>query len=199
MQISLNQRILLIKIVIHFFCLFLLINQYWLALNDNLGADPVEAILHFTGIGAFNLLLLSLSISPLIRGLKFTSLINFRRLLGLYCFIYALAHLLSFLAFEVQFDWALFINEIIERPYMTFGMAAFVILFLLAVTSLDKIKRKMRKSWQKLHYWVYLAVVLVTIHFYMSVKSDISEPLIYGLITLILLSIRWKKFLKHIR
>ncbi|GHE92255.1 sulfite oxidase heme-binding subunit YedZ [Thalassotalea profundi] len=199
MPISLNQHTMMIKIAIHFLCLVLLVNQYWLALNDDLGADPVEAILHFTGIGAFNLLILSLSISPLVRIFKFTSFIHYRRLLGLYCFLYVLAHLLSFLAFEVQFDWQLFLNEIIERPYMTFGMIAFVILLLLTITSIDKIKRQMRKSWQKLHHWVYLVIVLASIHFYMSVKSDITEPLVYALISLILLSFRWKKLFKYFR
>lgn len=199
MQISLNVRVNIVKFFIHLICLFLLVNQYWLALNDSLGADPVEAVLHFTGIGAFNLLILSLSISPLIRLFKFTSLIKYRRMLGLYSFVYALAHLLSFLAFEVQFDWVLFINEIIERPYMTFGMLAFLILLSLTLTSTNKVKRKMGKSWQKLHHWVYLAIVLATIHFYMSVKSDISEPLLYGAITLILLSFRHKKLLKRFR
>lgn len=192
-------KVNIIKGVIHFTCIFLLVKQYWLALNDNLGADPVEAVLHFTGIGAFNLLILSLSISPVIRLFKFTSLINYRRVLGLYSFTYALAHLLSFLAFEVQFDWILFINEIVERPYMTFGMLAFLILLLLAITSPDSVKRKMGKSWQKLHNWVYLAIILAAIHFYMSVKSDITEPLIYAIIALVLLSLRRKKLIRSVR
>lgn len=199
MNRRLRGRVNIIKGVIHFTCIFLLANQYWLALNDNLGADPVEAVLHFTGIGAFNLLILSLSISPLIRLFKFTSLINYRRVLGLYSFTYALAHLLSFLAFEVQFDWLLFINEIVERPYMTFGMLAFLILLLLAITSPDSVKRKMGKSWQKLHNWVYFAIILAAIHFYMSVKSDITEPLIYAIIALILLSFRLKKLFRNFR
>ncbi|MGB1199014.1 MAG: sulfite oxidase heme-binding subunit YedZ [Thalassotalea sp.] len=197
MKVSKRQQTFIVKTFVHLVCLYLLGNLYWLALNDNLGADPVEAVLHFTGIGAFNLLILSLAISPLIRILKVSALINYRRLLGLYSFTYALAHLLSFLAFEVQFDWPLFIGEIIDRPYMSFGMLAFFILLLLTVTSVTIVKRKMGRLWQKLHHWVYLAMLLAAIHFYMSVKSDITEPVIYGLITFTLLWFRRQKLLKY--
>ncbi|XQW85731.1 protein-methionine-sulfoxide reductase heme-binding subunit MsrQ [Thalassotalea piscium] len=199
MGISPSSLRFIVKLIIHVVCLALLLNQYWLALSDNLGADPVKAVLHFTGIGAFNLLILSLAISPLIKLYKLSFLINYRRLLGLYSFVYALAHLLSFLAFEVQFDWRLFLNEIIERPYMTFGMLAFLILLSLAVTSANMIKRKMKKSWQKLHHWVYFAVTLAAIHFYMSVKSDVTEPLIYISITLILLWFRRQRLFRYFR
>jgi sulfoxide reductase heme-binding subunit YedZ len=88
----------------------------------------------------------------------------------------------------------LFINEIIKRPYITIGMAGLLILLSLAVTSISLLKRRMGKRWQKLHNWVYLAVILVGVHFYWSVKSDIIEPSIYLTITLILLSLRLKKF-----
>jgi len=101
--------------------------------------------------------------------------------------------LLNFLAFEVQFNGALFIGEVIKRPYITIGMIAFLLLIALAITSVDKIKRKMGKSWQKLHNFNYLIVILVTIHFYWSVKSELTSPLFYGFITLILLSFRYKK------
>lgn len=198
MQSQLRQKIIVVKAVIHCICILLLVNEYWLALNDGLGADPVEAVLHFTGIGALNLLIISLSITPVIRLFKFTSLINYRRMLGVYSFVYALMHLLSFLAFEVQFDWRLFITEIIERPYMTLGMAAIVILLSLTLTSTARVKRKMGKSWQKLHNWVYLAIILASVHFYMSVKSDVVQPIIYAAIVAILLWFRRKKFQKHL-
>ena len=93
-------------------------------------------MIHFTGIGAFNLLLISLVLTPLAKKYRQGYLLQTRRLLGLYSFTYALFHLLSFLAFEVQFDFILFLDEIIERPYITVGMAALLILCALALTSM---------------------------------------------------------------
>ncbi len=186
-------QVLLLKCLIHVISLTLLVNVYYLAINDGLGADPVEAVLHFTGIGAFNLLLLSLSATPVVKYFRWRSAIEVRRLLGLYSFSYALCHVLSFLAFEVQFNWLLFVEEIIKRPYITVGMAAFVILLSLAVTSINQIKKRLGRNWQLLHNWVYLAVLLVAIHFYWSVKSEIIEPGIYLLLTFGLLLLRKQK------
>ena len=131
---------------------------------------------------------------PLAKKYRQAYFLQVRRLLGLYSFTYALFHLLSFLAFEVQFDLTLFFNEIIDRPYITVGMAALIILLSLTVTSLSSLKRKMGKNWQKLHNGVYLALLLITLHFFWSVKSDIVEPVIYFIIALFLLSQRKDKF-----
>lgn len=181
------------KLLIHLIALSFLGYFYYQAITNNLGADPVEAILHFTGIGAFNLLILSLSLSPISQYYKVSWPIKLRRLLGLYSFVYALFHIVSFLAFEVQFDWPLFINEIIERPYITVGMLAFTILLSLAVTSFNRLKRSMGKKWQRLHNMVYFALGLVALHFIWSVKSDVTEPVIYIVISLLLLTFRQKK------
>lgn len=182
-----------VKTLIHISALFLLIRLYTLALQDLLGADPVEAVLHFTGIGALNLLLLTLVISPLAKYFKQAWLMQARRLLGVYTFIYALSHLLSFLAFEVQFDGALFVNEVFKRPYITIGMLAFTLLLALTITSLDRLKRSMGSRWQRLHNFVYLIAALSGIHFYWSVKSEIIEPSVYIFIIAILLWLRKRK------
>lgn len=188
-----NTRVLILKIIIHLSAFLPLFNLYFLAFSDELGADPVEAVIHFTGIGAFNLLLISLSVSPLAKIMKQGYLLQTRRLLGLYTFAYALCHLLNFLAFEVQFSGGLFLSEVIDRPYITVGMVGFLLLTALAVTSLNKLKRKMGKSWQKLHDFSYLIAILVSVHFYWSVKSELTSPLFYGVLTLILLLFRYKK------
>jgi len=192
----LKHKVKLLRVFIHLSALLPLIDAYYLAFTDQLGADPVEAIIHFTGIGAFNLLLLSLAITPISKRFKVSLLLKVRRLVGLYSFVYAFCHLSNFLVFEVQFDWVLFLNEIIKRPYITVGMAGLLILLSLAVTSISLLKKRMGKRWQKLHNWVYLAVALVGIHFYWSVKSEIIEPSIYLIITLALLSLRVKKLTK---
>jgi len=195
-KLSMKQKIVLLKVFIHIFALLPLVNLYFAAFSDQLGADPVEAVIHFTGIGAFNLLLITLLVSPVAKKFKLGYLLQTRRLLGLYAFTYALFHLANFLAFEVQFDVNLFFTEIFERPYITIGLVAFLLLTVLAITSINVIKSKMGRSWQKLHNFNYLIVLLVATHFYWSVKSDLTEPLIYWGITLILLRFRVNKFKK---
>ncbi len=189
-----NTRVLILKIIIHLSAFLPLFNLYFLAFSDELGADPVEVVIHFTGIGAFNLLLISLCISPLAKITKQGYLLQTRRLLGLYTFAYALCHLLNFLAFEVQFSVELFLSEVIKRPYITIGMIGFLLLTALAITSVNKLKRNMGKKWQTLHNFSYVIAILVAIHFYWSVKSELISPIFYGVVTLFLLLFRYKKF-----
>ena len=194
MAITVSQKAIpYLKALVHLAALYPIVNLYYQAINDRLGADPVEAVIHFTGIGAINLLLLSLSISPAAKFFKIGALIHFRRMIGLYAFVYALFHILNFLSFEVQFDLRLFIDEIFERPYITVGMTAFLFLTALAVTSIAKIRRKMKKNWQKLHNFTYLIVLLGVVHFYWSVKSEIIEPLIYFALYVMLMGLRHQK------
>ena len=192
-------KVWLLKTVIHLAALIPLVYTYYLAIIDQLGGDPVEAILHFTGIGALNILLLSLLISPLAKRFKQAYLLQTRRLVGLYAFTYALFHILSFLFFEVQFNWQLFVDEIIQRPYITVGMLAFTVLLVLAVTSVSALKRKMGKRWQQLHNWVYPAAILAAVHFYWSVKSELIEPSIYLVMVAVLLALRADKFKRWVR
>ncbi|MCJ8318540.1 MAG: protein-methionine-sulfoxide reductase heme-binding subunit MsrQ [Colwellia sp.] len=192
--IKVKDKVLWLKLVIHVSALIPLVNLYFKAFNDQLGADPVEAVIHFTGIGAFNLLLITLMITPIAKRFKLGYLLKTRRLMGLYAFCYGLFHLFNFLAFEVQFDFYLFFSEIFERPYITVGLVALLLLVVLAVTSISVIKRKMGRRWQQLHNFNYLIVLLVAIHFYWSVKSDVTEPIIYWVITLFLLRLRIDKF-----
>jgi sulfoxide reductase heme-binding subunit YedZ len=188
-----NTRVFILKVIIHLSALLPLLNLYFLAFTDELGADPVEVVIHFTGISAFNLLLISLTVSPLAKIAKQGYLLQTRRLLGLYTFAYAVCHLLNFLAFEVQFSGVLFLNEVIERPYITIGMIGFLLLTALAVTSHNKLKRKMGKAWQKLHNLSYFVAILVAVHFYWSVKSELTSPVFYAVLTFILLLFRYKK------
>ena len=187
------KHILMMKVFIHLSALLPALLTYWQAFNDQLGGDPVKAIIHFTGLSAVKLLLLSLALSPLAKRFKQAQLINVRRLIGLYAYFYAVLHLASYLVFELQLEWAVFIDEIIKRPYITVGMAALLILTALAATSTKTAQRRMKQSWQKLHNWVYLAVTLAVIHFYWSVKSVTLEPIIYIALTLILLGLRREK------
>jgi len=188
-----KRKVFLLKTVIHLLSLSPLVWLYVNAFNDDLGADPVETVIHFTGIGALNILLLTLAISPLAKFAKQGWLIQVRRLLGLYSFTYATFHLINFIAFDLQFSWELILNEIIKRPYISIGMIAFTLLLSLSITSISQIKRKMGKHWQHLHNYTYLVLLLVAIHFYWSVKSEIVEPSIYIVLSLILFALRKNK------
>lgn len=183
-------KVIALKSITHLLALGWIVYFYYLAFNDQLGADPVKEIIHFTGMGALNLLIITLVISPISKYFKQAWLIKIRRLLGLYGFFYALCHLANFIVFELQFDWSLFLSEVFKRPYITLGMVAFLLLFSLAITSISRIKRKMGKKWQSLHNYSYAIILLVSIHFYWSVKSDVIEPSIYILATLFLLNLR---------
>jgi len=188
-----ESKIFFLKLLIHLGALLPLVNLYFLAFKDELGVDPVETVIHFTGIGALNLLLLTLSVTPIVKTFRQGYLLKTRRVLGLYAYTYAVFHLLNFLAFEIQFDGALFISEVIKRPYITVGMVAFFLLTAMAITSINKLKRKMGKSWQTLHNVNYLIILLVTIHFYWSVKSELTSPLFYIVVAIVLLFFRYKK------
>jgi len=192
-KITTKSKVSLLKSIIHLAALLPLLNIYFLAFTDQLGADPVQRIIHFTGIGALNILLFTLAVTPIAKQFKLGYLLQTRRLLGLYSFVYAFVHITNFLAFDLQFAWSLFFSEIVERPYITIGMLAFILLTALAITSHNTLRAKMGKSWQQLHNAIYLIGVLVVIHFYWSVKSELSSPIIYAVITLSLLLFRYKK------
>ena len=188
-----NSRLLLLKVFIHLAALLPVVNLYFLAFTEQLAGDPVEEVFHFTGIGAFNLLLLTLFISSVVKRFKQPLLIKVRRLLGLYAFAYAVLHLINFLVFDLQLNGYLFLSEVIQRPYITLGMIAFILLFALAVTSHSTLKRKMGKSWQSLHNFSYILVLVVAVHFYWSVKSELTSPLVYLAISCLMLLFRYKR------
>lgn len=182
-----------LKALIHFISAGWVAYMLYLTISDAIPGDPVDALLHFTGMGSVNLLLLCLAVTPLAMLLKAGSLINIRRLLGIYAFVYASLHLSTFVLFELQLEWSLIGAEIIKRPFITVGFIAFIILLLLTATSTTALKRRMGKRWQRLHNWIYVAAPLVVIHFYWSVKSAIYEPIIYMVILALLLWLRKDK------
>jgi methionine sulfoxide reductase heme-binding subunit len=192
-------QILALKLLIHSLCIGWAVITYYQATTDQLGGDPVKAILHFTGISAFNLLLMSLCMSPLAKYFRQAQFIRFRRLLGLYAFFYAVLHLLSYMLFELQLEWSMLVSEIIKRPYITVGISAWLILLALSITSTRAMQRRLGKRWQKLHNWVYLAASLIALHYIWSVKSDIVQPVLYIAMLAVLLGLRKDKLLKPLQ
>lgn len=187
-------QILVGKTLIHLLLLGMLAFQFQLGLTDQLGADPVQALLNFTGLNAIHLLLITLLVSPAAKHLPCADLLKYRRLLGLYVFVYAMAHLATYILFELQLNWPLVGSEIIKRPYITVGFAALLILAALSVTSLNNIRRRMGRRWQKLHNLIYLCVPLALLHYSWSQKVVLAEPLIYWAIAILILILRKDKF-----
>lgn len=157
---------------------------------DDLGPDPHKTLLHTTGLWALNSLMITLSITPVSRWIKWPLLMTVRRMCGLFVFFYASAHFWVFIQFIVEFDWSLILSELIKRPYITIGFIAWLLLIPLALTSTNGMIRQLGKSWRKLHKLVYLIGILAVWHFTWQVKLVITEPVIYIVILVILLGWR---------
>lgn len=183
-------RIGVAKVFIVSACLFHITYLTFGVFYDYLGANPIEALTHTTGEWGLYCLLATLAITPLRRIFRWNVLARFRRMLGLVSFFYVTLHLAIFMVFDHVFDWVSIIEDILERPYITVGVAAFLILLPLAVTSFNAFQRKMGKYWVRLHQCVYLAAILGVVHYWWLVKADIFWPFIYGMILTVLLACR---------
>ncbi|WP_394393659.1 protein-methionine-sulfoxide reductase heme-binding subunit MsrQ [Shewanella woodyi] len=179
-----------LKLAIHLLAILPVTYLILLIILDKAGGDPVQYIIHYTGIGALNTLVILLCISPIARKFKQGVLIQIRRVIGLYVFAYANLHIFAFISLDLLFAWSLLFEEVVKRPYILVGAISYIILFLLSITSFKALRRKMGKRWQQLHNLVYLLALLVPIHFYWSVKSEVIEPGIYIVLTSLLLLIR---------
>lgn len=162
----------------------------------SLGVNPIETLTHTTGEWALYWLLASLAVTPLRRLLHWNWLIRLRRVMGLCCFYYALLHFFVYLVFDHLFDWVGIWEDIVERPYITVGFGAFFILLPLAITSVDSMQRRLGRYWIRLHQLVYPAAIMVIIHYWWLVKSDILWPLVYGIILSLLFVVRVYFFLR---
>jgi len=177
--------------------------RFWQVFNggnvDALGADPVAYIEHDTGLWALRLLMATLAITPLRQLSGLNVLVRFRRMLGLYAFFYATVHLGAYLWLDLRGYWAQIFEEIVKRPYITVGFAAWVLLLALAVTSTTGWIRRLGRNWARLHKAVYAIGVLAVLHFWWLVKSDIREPALYAGILAVLLGWRVVKAISRRR
>lgn len=159
----------------------------WTGGENLLGTDPVKTLTLETGEWALRMLLLALAVTPL-RYLFAQPLIwRFRRMLGLYAFFYAALHLLVFLAFVLQWHWRELVQEIVERPYITVGFAAVVLMLPLALTSTQGMQRRLGRNWKRLHRLVYVAGILAILHLLWILRSSTLDGWIYGCILAALL------------
>ena len=164
-------------------------------MNRELGADPQEKMLHLLGFWSLVYLLLGLSITPLAKLCRAFNLIRFRRMIGLYAAFYLLLHMLIFFVFYLDSEFQQLLTEVIDRPYITLGMLAFVLMLPLVFTSTKLMQRRLGPRWKILHRLVYPISVFAIVHFIWQSKSDLNEPLTYTLWLVLLLGLRvyWAK------
>lgn len=162
----------------------------WDTLAGNLGIDPVRDIEHRLGRTALYFLVASLAVTPVLRITAITFM-RFRRALGLLCFTYAGLHVLVWGVLDMALLWGAITKDLVKRPYLVFGMAAFVLLAALAVTSSNAAIRRMgAASWRRLHRLAYLAAPLVTLHWIWALKTFPLEPVLWLGAILALLALR---------
>ncbi len=159
-------------------------------ITGRLGANPIEEITHFTGDWTIYFLLITLSVTPLRRLTGLHVLIRFRRMLGLFAFFYACLHFTTYLLLDQFFDWHAIFEDVLKRPYITVGFAAFLLMIPLAITSNGYMMRKLGNRWHKLHKCVYLVTGLGLLHYYWLVKADIRTPILLAVIFLLLMTLR---------
>ena len=166
-------------------------------ITGRLGANPVEEIQDRFGYWALRFIMITLTVTPLRRLSGWNWLSRFRRLLGLFTFFYAFMHFLTWFVLDRELRMTDIIEDITERPFITLGFIALVLLAALAITSLTAIRRRMGRNWQTLHNAAYAVALLGVWHYWWQVKKDITEPLVYASILSVLLGIRiwwlWRK------
>ena len=186
----------LVKPMIFFMALIPFI---WLLLKvfqNDLGPDPAQALSIETGEWTLRFLLLTLAITPFRQIFRMAEIARLRRMIGLFAFFYASIHFLSWMAFILGFRWLAIAEELVERPYITVGFLAYVILFLLGVTSTNSMVRRLGKNWKRLHKFVYAASILAIVHLLWILRTDVTEAVIYGVLLAILLGYRIFRKLK---
>ena len=157
---------------------------------DQLGPEPIKEITHHTGEWTLLFLVFTLLMSPLKRFTNLNIWISIRRMLGLFAFFYASLHMSTYVGLDYQFDLSAISKDILTKKFIFVGFAAWFLMIPLALTSSKKMMSVLRKNWKKLHRLIYLISILGVIHFLWLVKKDLTEPLIYLLIIIILLILR---------
>ena len=182
----------LVKPVVFITCALPFLWLLYGVVAGGLGPDPAEAIMHVTGEWSLRLLALTLLMSVLRKWLGRSWPLRLRRMLGLYTFFYACVHMASFAHFYTGWTGAILLEELAERPYITVGFLAWLLMLPLAVTSTRWMQRKLGRNWLRLHRLVYLAAVMSCVHLVWQVRSDAAEALVYSLIFALLLAWRLK-------
>ena len=181
-----------IKVALFLASLLPFANMAWLTVQGAL-TEPLEYITHQTGDWALYFLCITLAVTPLRRFTGWNWVIRLRRILGLFCFFYALLHFTTFLWLDHFFDWSAMWKDVLKRPFITVGFIAFLMLVPLAATSTNgMVKRLGGKRWRWLHRLIYVIAPLAILHFWWmkAGKNDFAEPILFGTIVVLLLGLR---------
>ncbi len=179
--------------------IFLLLPSFiWVSMfiNGNLGVNPIDILMDKLGEMSLRLLLLVLIISSLSEFTFLRPLLNLRRLIGLIAFYYLFLHLTCYVFLDHFFNFSFILKDVMKRPFITFGFLGFILLLPLVFTSTNNMVKKLTfKVWKKIHYLIYVVILLGVLHFYLLTKADKTEPLIYlGIVSLLFLLRIYKKF-----
>lgn len=192
-----NRQLTTLRVAVFVLSLLPVLRLIYAGWHDQLGANPLEFITRNTGDWALYFLLATLSITPLRKLSRWNWLIRLRRMLGLYSFFYASLHLLCFIWFDHFFEWSEMVADVLKRPFIWIGMLTWFGMLPLALTSPKFMLRWLGgKRWQMLHRLVYLTACTAVLHYYWmkAGKHDFSQPLIFGLLTSLLLLYRLYNF-----
>lgn len=186
-----TRRIVWSKVLLFGVCLLPLGWQVVALFGGALGVNPVETVIRNNGDWALRFLLITLAVTPLRKLTGRGSLMRYRRMLGLFSFFYAALHLAAYVVLDQFFAWGAILADILKRPYITVGMITFLLLLPLAITSTHAMQRRLGgRRWKRLHTLVYPAAVGAVLHYYLMVKADTREPLLYGAALILLLAAR---------
>ena len=191
----------ILKLVVFLACLIPFVWLLYDTFTGGLSANPLEDVRDRTGIWTLRFLMITLSITPLRRIIGWSSLIRFRRMLGLFGFFYGFVHFATYVWLDQYFDFdAIFKDMFLKRPFIITGFISFVLLIPLAITSTRKwIVRLGGSRWQMLHRLIYFSTAAGVLHYYWRVKADIQRPVVYALLLTILLAFRGWHALQHRR
>ena len=180
-----------IKIPVFLLCLVPLGNLVWKGFHNDLTANPLEYIRNSTGFWTLVFLCFTLSVTPLRRLLRRNELIRFRRMLGLFAFFYGVLHFVTYIWFEQSFDFALMMEDVVQRPFITAGFISFVLMIPLALTSTSGMVRRLGgRRWQMLHRLIYVSAIAGVVHYWWKVKSDVTIPMQFVAVLVVLLGYR---------
>lgn len=184
------------KAIAHIAALLPLLWLIYAINSQNLGADPAKDIQHFTGITALRLLIAIALIPILAHFLRFNALFQTRKLLGLWCFSWALLHLCSYLLLEIGWNnLSLFFSEVFSRLYLVIGAVCWISLFLMAISSFDFIRVRLGTWWKRIHYLLYPTLLLVIFHYVLSMKTMTPEPILYAILAIAAIVYRYKNLI----
>lgn len=166
---------------------------------DNLGANPIRALHMRLGDWSLRFLCLTLAITPLQTLTQWRGMTDYRQLLGLFAFFYASLHFLGYLWVDHALVLKTVLIDIGQSSYLWFGLLAYLIILLLAITSPKSAKKRLGKTWKKLHRFIYLAAGAAILHYLWQLKSNLAEPLFYLTIVAMLLGFRVVVWLRNRR